>query len=351
MSTRDEHDPLYDDHEMKQQTHAEHLDEHRPAPLEKKEEEAKKEETISEEDNNKKKKSPSDSTTTPASSTKKSSTTAAVAVAATSSKETTEKSRREAQKAFELRDAEKSREEHDKSEPHGSASGEMVKATVFGGLDGIMTIFAVVTAAAGGSGGGSWQIVLVFGLSNLVADAWAMGFGEFLGGMAELDQAVHEREREIWEFETNPEEEKEELKLIYMKKGYPEEDAQGIVDILSKNRDHFIDAMMKDELGISADIDDWYGPLKSGGVMFASFCCFGLVPLLPYFAGSGGKGIDKVFITSCCLVGVSLVLLGCVKGYLTNRPMAQMAMAMLFSGAISGVSSFLVANVLDLMVQ
>ncbi len=261
------------------------------------------------------------------------------------------KSKRKAQRAFEQRDAEASRAEHEKQEPHGQASGDMVKSVVFGGLDGIMTIFAVVTAAAGGSGGGSWQIVLVFGLSNLVADAWAMGFGEFLGGMAELDQAVHEREREIWEFETNFEEEKEELKLIYMKRGYPEDDAQGIVDILSKNKDHFIDAMMKDELGISVDIDDFWGPVKSGATMFCSFCVFGLIPLLPYFAGKGGKGMDRVFMTSCALVGISLVLLGCVKGYLTNRPMAQMAIAMLFSGAVSGFSSFIVSNILAIMVE
>ena len=279
----------------------------------------------------------------------KSASTASPNSAASASSE--KKSKTAAQKAFELRDAEASRIEHEKQEPHGKASGDIVKATVFGGLDGIMTIFAVVTAAAGGSGGGSWQIVLVFGLSNLVADAWAMGFGEFLGGMAELDQAVHEREREIWEFETNFEEEKEELKLIYMKRGYPEEDAEGIVNILAKNKDHFIDAMMKDELEISVDIDDFWGPVKSGAVMFCSFCVFGLIPLLPYFAGTGGKGVDKIFITSCCLVGVSLVLLGCVKGYLTSRPMAQMAIAMLFSGAVSGIASYLVANILALMIE
>lgn len=291
-----------------------------------------------------------------ASSSSKLDSTAAVVARASSPTTATsppdpKKSKTAAQKAFELRDAEASRAEHEKQEPHGDASGDMVKATVFGGLDGIMTIFAVVTAAAGGSGGGSWQIVLIFGLSSLVADAWAMGFGEFLGGMAELDQAIHEREREIWEFETNFEEEKEELKLIYMKKGYPEEDAEGIVNILAKNKDHFIDAMMKDELEISVDIDDFWGPVKSGAVMFCSFCCFGMIPLLPYFAGTGGTGVDKVFITSCCLVGVALVLLGCVKGYLTNRPMAQMAIAMLFSGAVSGVASYIVSNILALMVE
>lgn len=330
----DDHDPLHDDGHHSEEH--KNLEEHRPAPIEtastpavtKKASPSKKKSTVSEQHQHHHQHEHDHEE---------------------ESKDL--KSRRIAQKAFELRDAEASRAEHEKAEPHGSASGDMVKATVFGGLDGIMTIFAVVTAAAGGSGGGSWQIVLVFGLSNLVADAWAMGFGEFLGGMAELDQAVHEREREIWEYETNPEEEKEELKLVYMRKGYPEEDAQGIVDILAKNKDHFIDAMMKDELGITADIDDYYGPMKAGAVMFTSFCCFGLVPLLPYFAGTGGKGTDKVFVTSCCLVGVSLVLLGCVKGYLTNRPMAQMAMAMLFSGGISGISSYLVANILALMIE
>ena len=250
---------------------------------------------------------------------------------------------RAARDAFKHRDADASRVEHDKAEPHGAASGDLVKALVFGGLDGVMTIFAVVTAAAGG--GSSWQVVLVFGLANLVADAWSMGFGEFLGGMAEMDQAIAEREREAWEFDTVFEEEKEELKLIYMKKGYPEEDAQGIVDILAKSKVNFVDAMMKDELNISADLDDYWAPLKCGATMFSAFCIFGLVPLVPYFSGKG-KGTDKIFYTSCGLVGVSLMLLGCIKGYLTDRPMFQMAMMMLFSGVVSGAVSFLVSGLI-----
>lgn len=271
--------------------------------------------------------------------------TAAVVVASTS--DSPIKERKAARAAYESGDVEASRLEHEKNEPHSVASGELVKALVFGGLDGVMTIFAVVTAAAGP--GGNWQVILVFGLANLVADAWAMGFGEFLGGTAEMDHARSEKLREEWEYDTVFEEEKEELMLIYMKRGYPEDDAQALVDILAKHKEHFIDAMMKDELGITDDLEDSYGPMKCGIVMFLAFCVFGMIPLVPYFGGVG-KGTDSVFWTSCALVGVALLVLGCLKGYLTDRPIGQMALNMLFAGIVSGLVSYLIASILAVII-
>ena len=65
-------------------------------------------------------------------------------------------------------------------EQHSAVAGEYVKALVFGGLDGIITTFAVVASAAGADLG--TDIVLVMGFSNLLADGVSMGFGEYLSG-------------------------------------------------------------------------------------------------------------------------------------------------------------------------
>ncbi len=65
--------------------------------------------------------------------------------------------------------------------PHDEAHnslGDYLKGVVFGGLDGILTSFAIVAGAAGGKM--SWEVVLVLGFSNIFADAISMGVGEYL---------------------------------------------------------------------------------------------------------------------------------------------------------------------------
>ena len=66
---------------------------------------------------------------------------------------------------------------YDAEEAHAGAGGKYVKSLVFGGLDGIITTFAVVAASKGGSL--STEIVLLMGFANLFADGLSMGFGDF----------------------------------------------------------------------------------------------------------------------------------------------------------------------------
>ena len=60
--------------------------------------------------------------------------------------------------------------EHDsEEEPWHQSAGGLLQPVIFGGLDGILTSFAIVAGAAGG--GLSITAVLVLGFSNIFADA------------------------------------------------------------------------------------------------------------------------------------------------------------------------------------
>lgn len=253
------------------------------------------------------------------------------------------KSSHKARDAFLNRDIEASKAEHKKrledgsAEEHGGAASDYVKSIVFGGLDGIITTFAIVTAAVGANEG--YKTVLVFGFANVLADAWSMGFGEFISGRAEYDYNMSERAREEWELSLNPEGEIEEMIEIYKQKGHSEEDAKKLVEIYSKDDERFVDVMMVDELGILMDDDDKWGSLKQGAVMFLAFVCFGVCPLLAYLSGKG-QGLDYIFGISCAITGVALLILGAMKGMLTNMNPPLTALVMLLNGSISGGVSF-----------
>lgn len=66
-----------------------------------------------------------------------------------------------------------------------------LKPIIFGGLDGILTSFAIVAEAAGGTL--STGVVLILGFSNIFADALSMGVGEFLSSKAENEWILSER--------------------------------------------------------------------------------------------------------------------------------------------------------------
>jgi VIT1/CCC1 family predicted Fe2+/Mn2+ transporter len=251
------------------------------------------------------------------------------------------KSKAKAQEAFAQRDVEASRAEHMKNnntgEQHSGGASDYVKAIVFGGLDGIMTTFAIIAAAAGA--GETWKTILVFGFANVFADAFSMGFGEFTSGNAELDHALRERAREEWEVENSPDLEKQEMVELYQKRGLSKEDSEVIVGVISKDPRIFVDFMMVEELQILIDLDDKYGPLKQAGVMFGSFIFFGLIPLYAYLGGVG-KGTDYVFWISTGLTALALLLLGAVKGALTGVFIPLSSAMMLFNGCVSGGVSF-----------
>ena len=78
-------------------------------------------------------------------------------------------------------------------EQHGGAGSEHIKSIVFGGLDGIITTFAIIAASAGA--GFSLEVILLMGFANLIADGISMGFGDYLSEAAELDHAKKERAR------------------------------------------------------------------------------------------------------------------------------------------------------------
>ncbi|KAG5501375.1 hypothetical protein JKF63_03187 [Porcisia hertigi] len=253
-----------------------------------------------------------------------------------------------ARAAFYAGDVQASRREHMKPldmEKHNSSASEYVKSVVFGGLDGIMTTFAIIAAAAGS--GGNYATVLIFGFSNVIADGFSMGFGEYVSGEAELENASSERRREEWEVENSFDLEVDEMVQIYMAKGLSFDDAQTIVGIISKDRKMFVDFMMVEELGLLVDLDDAYGPMKQGVVMFFSFLLFGTIPLLAYLPGKG-HGTDSVFFVSCFLTLVSLIFLGSVKGYLVGVDMGRSAVLMILNGTISGAVSFMAGRLIEM---
>lgn len=227
-------------------------------------------------------------------------------------------------------------------EPHGGASHQYIGDLVYGGLDGIVTTFAVVSGVAGAQLGS--HVVLILGLANLFADGFSMATGAYLSSKSEQEYYQREREREAWEVVNFPEGERAELQAIYRKKGYSQEDSRRLADIHSRDPDRWVAAMMIEELGL---LPDERKPIISAVATFASFGLAGSLPLLVYLLGLAFPIPPQItFPVSLGLSGAALFALGAAKVLVTERNFLRSGLEMLVVGGMAAGVAYVVGTLL-----
>ncbi len=252
----------------------------------------------------------------------------------------------QAKKAFKSRNPELSRSAHDaqasSGEPH-HEGGQRIKSLVYGGLDGIITTFAVVAGVAGANL--HVGIVLIMGFANLIADGISMAIGDYLSSKAENEYNAAERIREEWEVDNYPDGEKKELIELYVDKGMEQSDAEKVVEIISKDKKTWVDIMMVEELGIIEDEDS---PIKNALVTFFSFAFFGFVPLVAYVVSRFAGFLEsRTFVAACILTAITLFVLGAQKVRITGKNWFISGMETLIIGGIAATAAYVVGMLLS----
>jgi len=228
------------------------------------------------------------------------------------------------------------------SEKHGGASHQYLGDMVYGGLDGIITTFAVVSGVAGADLGAN--IILILGLANLFADGFSMATGAYLSSKSDQEYYERERQREAWEVEYFPDGERAELLELYVNQGYSREDATSLVDIQSKDPKRWVDTMMVNELGL---LPDEKKPQMSALATLVSFIIAGSVPLLVYLLGLLVPIPSSIaFPISLGLSGLALFGLGASKVLVTGLKPLRSGLEMLVVGGLAAGVAYVVGALL-----
>jgi len=205
--------------------------------------------------------------------------------------------------------------------------------------------------AGAGGGGLSVSTVLIMGFSSLVADALSMGVGDALSSKAESEVILRERARERWEYDNFPEGEIKEMVDIYEGRGMSKEDATAVIQTIAKYPELFIDAMMRDELGMD-EPGTTLEHVKSGAICFTSFLINGSVPLLGFVAFLPLELDDQtLFFISIGLTAVTLFTLGAVKSRFTTRSWWVSGLEILVMGALTASVAYLIGWIVELIVN
>jgi vacuolar iron transporter family protein len=234
---------------------------------------------------------------------------------------------------------------------HASSKAKYIKNIIFGGIDGIITTFSIIAACFGS--GLQIKYIIAMGFANLVADAFSMGFGDYISSLFESKYILSEAKKETREYETNINYEINEMIELYQREGLEEEDSKKIVNLLTENdkyKDFFIKSMVKMELGLEIPEDNYKKEIKKEALItFLSFMFFGFIPLSVYLFSYWGK-YDKyndIFMIDCFVTFLTIVSLGYVQAVITKQPRLLGCISLTINGFISTSLAFLLGYGLE----
>ena len=214
---------------------------------------------------------------------------------------------------------------------------------VYGGIDGSITTFAVVAGSAGANL--DISVVLILGFANLLADGFSMSVGSYLSAKSERDNYQKHKNIEYWEVDNIPEKEREEVREIFAEKGLEGKLLEDVVDVITSDRDRWVDVMMKDELNM---IKDQKSPFLTGATTFFSFILVGFIPLISYVMESTAlNAFDNLFQTSCIFTAIAFILIGYLKAVVNRTGKWRGMLETLFLGGIAAVISYFVGDILE----
>ncbi len=196
---------------------------------------------------------------------------------------------------------------------HRAVGGNTLRAAVLGANDGLTSNLALIMGVAGASLAA--RSVIITGLSGLFAGACSMAIGEWISVQSARELYERQVKTEAAEIRSVPDEEREELALIYEAKGLPQDEAEEVARRLMQDSQTALDAMVREELGL--DPDELGGsPNAAAASSFLLFSIGAVVPLVAYLAGASGFAAVAI---SAASAAAGLFLIGALITLLTGR--------------------------------
>jgi VIT1/CCC1 family predicted Fe2+/Mn2+ transporter len=218
-----------------------------------------------------------------------------------------------------------------------------LRAAVFGVNDGLVSNTSLVLGMAGATGND--HVIVATGIAGLLAGAFSMAAGEYLSVRSQRELFEHQIGEEREELERYPEEEAEELALIYAARGVPLEDARALTRTMVQDKEKMLDTLAREELGLNPS--ELGSPFGAAFSSFTAFAAGALVPLAPFVLHLGTSPLEWAAIASgVCLFGV-----GAFLSLFSGRNALAGGVRMLLIGAAAGAATFGIGKLLGVSVN
>jgi VIT1/CCC1 family predicted Fe2+/Mn2+ transporter len=222
---------------------------------------------------------------------------------------------------------------------HRSVLGGSLRAGVFGVNDGLVSNVSLVLGVAGA--GAASGYVLTAGVAGLLAGALSMAAGEYVSVRSQREMYEYQIALEREELAEYPQEEAEELALIYQARGVALEQARELSRALLANPQQALDVLSREELGLNPD--DLGSPWQAATVSFVAFALGAAIPLIPFLSGITGA---RATLAAVLITVAALFLVGLGLSLFTGRQALRSALRMVLIGGGAGAVCFVVGRAL-----
>jgi VIT1/CCC1 family predicted Fe2+/Mn2+ transporter len=221
---------------------------------------------------------------------------------------------------------------------HRATAGGALRAAVFGVNDGLLSNLLLIVGVAGGTS--NRNIILLAGLAGLLAGAFSMAAGEWVSVQSQRELYEREIAVEREELSAFPEEELEELILIYQAKGLSEEEATALAGRIMRRPESALDTLTREELGLAPGElgSPWVAALSS----FGSFAVGAFIPVIPFLFGAGTAALA----IAVALSAVTLFLVGAAIAMLTGRNPLRGGLRMVVIAGLVGLASNMIGRLI-----
>lgn len=201
---------------------------------------------------------------------------------------------------------------------------------IYGGIDGAVTTFAVVSGVAGAQL--SPWIILALGFANLFADGFSMAASNFLGTKAEHDDWHRLENIENRHIDLDPAGEREEVRQIFQLKEFAGDDLERIVHLITDDRQRWVRTMLTEEYGLPREIrSPWIAAIST----FSAFLVCGVVPLVPFLFK-----FPHALEVSIVMTGAVFVAIGSAKSKWSTASWWRSGLTTLLVGAIAAALAY-----------
>ena len=209
------------------------------------------------------------------------------------------------------------------------------RAAVFGVNDGLISNASLILGMAGAAT--SEPVILVAGVAGMLAGAASMAAGEYVSMRSQREMFEYQIGLEEAELDAYPEEEAQELAMIYEARGVPAADAQRMADTLIRDPTRALDTLAREELGLNPR--ELGSPWGAAIASFLAFAVGAVIPLLP-FVWHGSH--DLIVAITLALTG--LFTTGAIVSLFTGRSPWWSGLRMLLIGAAAGATTWAVGH-------
>jgi VIT1/CCC1 family predicted Fe2+/Mn2+ transporter len=221
---------------------------------------------------------------------------------------------------------------HQTGDPHKASFG--LSDVILGGQDGLVNVLGVILGVAAATS--ETRIVLAAGLAATFAESVSMAAVAFTSKRAEQSFYESERQREFRHIRHAPTVERDEIRRIYVSKGFEDPLLGHIVETITADPDTWVAVMMAEEHQLQPM--EAGHPYRSAWIVGLAAFVGSLIPLAPFVFLPVGVGM----VSSIVISAVTLFAVGVYKARVTVGRPGRSGLEMAIIGTLSALVGYVV---------